>query len=196
MARPALVAAAASLGTLVLVTAAGGALRPSAPAPPRAGAPATQASSSVAAVADAPSVGTPDDATIRAEAAQLEQVWLADDPTGTAPEIALRFLQALQRHDDVAALRETLASWTVNDPWQLHRVMNDVRRHAQLEGAGPCRRALPFTTEVVVVACGTRRVLVQATAAYGLAGVALWDRPRNPGAYRYPHTWAITTVEL
>jgi len=129
---------------------------------------------------------------------ELEELWLSNVPPGTAPQIALRFMQALQRRDDLAAARQLLSTWRISDAWELHRVMNDVRHHADLAGAGPCARALVFREGQVIVSCGRRRVMVQATADSITRGVSIFDRPMPFGEapYRHPHTWAITTVEL
>lgn len=127
---------------------------------------------------------------------ELSELAFGHDAQGSASEIALRFMQALQRRDDLAAAREVLGAWQIEDAWQLHRVMDDVRRHAALDRAGPCTRALAFKEDLVLVACGAQRVMVQASTGRAAAGVSIFDRPWRLGEYRHPHTWAITTVEL
>lgn len=147
---------------------------------------------------DLPGAGYADELDAEADdqiAEALSDLFFSQDIRGTAPQIALRFMRALQRKDDLAAAREVLGVWRMEDAWVLHRVMNDVRRHAALEGAGACTRALPFKHDLVLVACGGQRVMVQASDDV-VPGVTLFDRPRHFGEYRHPHTWAITTVDL
>jgi len=132
-------------------------------------------------------------------AEELRELWYQDEVEGSAPQIALRFLQALQRGDDLAAARELTSTWRITDAWQLHRVMSDVRRHARLAGAGRCTRAIAFRREQVIVACGSQRVMVQAVAEEGTSGVNVFDEPPtywDTPPYRHPHTWAYTTVPL
>lgn len=161
-----------------------------------------EAADTVALTADQPDEDVDDVDEVAEDSARIEaglrELWLANDVRGTAPQIALRFMQALQRGDDLAAARELLATWRISDAWALRRVMDDVRRHARLEGAGACTRAMTFREGQVIVACGRQRVMVPALSDPLTRGVDIFGEPlffgRDP--YRHPHTWAITTVEL
>ena len=130
----------------------------------------------------------------------LTQIWLADEPSGSGPQIALRFLRALQRHDDLAADRE-LYSWgrfmfSGEDLATLHTVMNDVRRHAQLDAAGLCSRAEPLTTESAVVTCGRTKIVVHVLHDDYAHGVQISHWHVHHDVYRGRHTHAYTTVEF
>jgi hypothetical protein len=129
----------------------------------------------------------------------LEDAWRRD-PRGTVAQISLRFVQALQRGDDLAALRELDREermWlSMRDLWTLHRVMSDVRKNAALTDAGPCRHVAQLSAKAAVVTCGRQRVVVNADPWVGLTGVRLSDWTLHHDVYRGPHTHAYTLMEL
>ena len=130
----------------------------------------------------------------------LDDLFWQDDPTGTGPQIALRFLRALQRRDYLAAAR-LLDNGTrmalSDDTWNhLRRVMTDVHRNAKLTRAGRCTTASALTRESAIVRCGTRRVVVHVHNTTYYAGVDV-DRVHPPyDVYRGPHTHAYTALDL
>ena len=128
----------------------------------------------------------------------LTQVYLADQPSGSGPQIALRFLQALQRGDDVGADRELYSFGRMmlsgSDMRPLHRIMADVRRHARLAGAGRCSRAVALTKESAVVSCGRVQVVVHVLHDEYSTGVQISDWHVHHDIYRGPHTHAFTTL--
>jgi hypothetical protein len=135
-----------------------------------------------------------------AELPILEQVWRADPPRGTGPEIALRFLRALQRGDDVAADRELYVfgrqQFSPSGMWLLHRVMSDVRRNAGLAQAGRCTRTGRLAKESAVVTCGRIHVVVHVLADDLAHGVQISDWHVHHDVFRGPHTHAFTTFQL
>jgi len=128
----------------------------------------------------------------------LEDSWQLPGPSGTVPQIALRFIQALQRGDDLAADRELTSfnrlSLSFKGMWQLHVVMSDVRRHAGLAAAGRCTRARQIAHEAAVVECGHRRVVLKVVANRLSRGVSLSDWTAHYDVYRGSHTHAYTTI--
>lgn len=126
--------------------------------------------------------------------------WLgyAIDPPGHRVDIALRFTQALQQHDDFAAGLE-LSSLTrtglggLGDP-QLQELMADVRGHAGLDAAGPCTQARDLDADSVVVTCGRTNVVVHLDTFLG-PGVLISDGWTHEDVFRGPHTHAYTTLE-
>lgn len=130
----------------------------------------------------------------------LAQAWLDDDPTGTGPQVALRFLQALQDHDDLAADRQ-LYGWermmfAGRDMEFLHAVMNDVRRNADLDDAGRCRDAEWVDSDNVAVDCGNTTVVVSLYAGTLASGVRISDWDGHDDGYAGSHTHAYTTFDL
>lgn len=132
----------------------------------------------------------------------LVRAWLDDDPTGTGPQIALRFLQAVQDHDDLAADRE-LYGWerfrlADRDLEFLRSVMNDVRANAQLDDAGPCRDADWTDSDHVAVGvdCGLTTVVVRVWDDAFARGVRIADGHGHSDDYPGPHTHAQTNEEL
>ena len=108
--------------------------------------------------------------------------------------------QALQHHDDLAADRElsglgrmTLAT---RDLDYLHAVMNDIRRNARLDDAGPCREADWADSNHVAVDCGSTTVVVRVYDDAPVSGVRISDWDGHDDAYRGTHTHAYTTFEL
>lgn len=130
----------------------------------------------------------------------LDDLIWQDDPTGTGPQIALRFVRALQQRDYLAAARQldgggrlALSGDTMG---HLRRVMDDVYTNAKLTGAGRCTTASALTRESAVVHCGTRRVVVHVLNTAHYAGVDI-DRAHPPyDVYRGPHTHAFTALDL
>lgn len=105
----------------------------------------------------------------------LDDLFWVGDPKGTGPQIALRFLRAVQQRDYLAAARElnsrsrlALSNETMS---HLRRVMDDVHTNAKLEGAGRCTSASEVTRTSAVVRCGTRRVVVHVESTSFYAGV-------------------------
>ena len=129
----------------------------------------------------------------------LDRVWRAHDPGGTGAQIALRFLQALQRGDDVTAEMELTYSsrfeLSFTDLWTLHRVMTDVRRNAGLADAGPCSHAARLAMESAVVTCGRRHVVVHVPTNSLSRGVDISDWFVHYDVYRGQHTHAFTAIE-
>ena len=129
----------------------------------------------------------------------LEDSW-HPDPRGTVAQISLRFVQALQRGDDIAALRQLDREerlWlSFRDVWTLHRVMSDVRKNAGLADAGPCSRVRQLSKAAAVVTCGERHVVVNADPWVGLTGVRLSDWTLHHDVFHGPHTHAYTLMEL
>lgn len=127
----------------------------------------------------------------------LEQVWLADQPPGTGPQIALRFVKAVQRRDDVAADRELYSfgrqMFAAEGIRALHQAMADVRRNAGLDHAAPCTRALRLSDEAAVVTCGRLRVVVHVLDDSMAHGVQIGDWWVHQDVYRGRHTHAFTT---
>jgi hypothetical protein len=130
----------------------------------------------------------------------LEDAWRLPDPRGTVPQIALRFLQALQRGDDLAAERDLTHAHrfalSFGDLWELRVVMSDIRRHAGLAGASRCTRAAQIDRAAAVVTCGRRRVVLSVNAARWDRGVKVSDYTAHYDVYRGPHTHAYTTIEF
>jgi hypothetical protein len=130
----------------------------------------------------------------------LEELFWQDDPTGTGPQIALRFVRALQRRDYVAAAREldgggrlALSGDTMG---HLRRVMDDVYTNAKLTGAGRCTSASELTRESAVLRCGTRRVVVHVLNTSLYSGVEIDPWHPQYDVYRGPHTHAFTALDL
>lgn len=128
---------------------------------------------------------------------QLTELILIDQPAGTGPEIALRFLRALQRGDDMAAARELFIggrSWLAADGEAvMHTVMRDVAKNAGLASAGRCTSAEAVSKEAAVVRCGRTNVVVHVLADAAASGVEIaWWHPRRD-AFPAPHTHAFTT---
>jgi hypothetical protein len=130
----------------------------------------------------------------------LDDLFWQDDPTGTGQQIALRFVQALQRRDYLAAARQldgggrlALSGDTMG---HLRRVMDDVRSNAKLTGAGRCVSASALTRESAVVRCGARRVVVHVLNTAHYAGVEIDPWHPQYDVYRGPHTHAYTALDL
>lgn len=122
----------------------------------------------------------------------------SEPPTGSGPQIALRFLRALQAGDD--ALAESQLSLVARGYFatapagRLHEVLRDVADNAELQVAGPCATAERLTAESVVVHCGRVNVVVHVLDDPLLAGVQLSDWHGRYDVFRGPHTHAVTTV--
>ncbi len=129
----------------------------------------------------------------------IDRLTAEADTDGTGPQIALRFLRALQRHDDIAAAR-TLTdigrlAVSVHDEAHLHRVMADVAAKARLASAGPCTSARRLNADAAVVTCGTRRVVVHVSDGL-IAGVQLAPWHPRDDVYRGAHTHAFSDLDL
>ena len=129
----------------------------------------------------------------------LREIRNAPRPVGSGPQIALRFLQALQRHDHIAAAKQLAVTGRVhfgtNDGATLDRVMTDVAHHAGLSSAGPCTHARPLNDEAAVVTCGTTPVVVHVSGRGTRAGVRISDWFVHRDVYPGPHTHGYTTYE-
>jgi hypothetical protein len=128
----------------------------------------------------------------------LTQIFLGNAPTGSGPTIALRFLRALQRGDDLAADRELYQMGrdliARHDLTFLHAVMNDVRVHAKLAHTGPCARAQQLNRESAVVSCGHQHVVVHVLHDQWGSGVQIAGWHTHHDVYRGPHSHAYTTI--
>jgi hypothetical protein len=118
---------------------------------------------------------------------------------GTGPQIALRFLRALQRHDDIAAARTLtdiarLAA-SLHGEAHLHRVLADVAARAHLATAGRCTSARRVNPDAAVVTCGARRIVVHVSDGFG-AGIQLAPWHPRGDVYRGPHTHAYSDIDL
>jgi hypothetical protein len=129
----------------------------------------------------------------------IDRLAFASDPTGTGPQIALRFLLALQRHDDIGAARTLTGigrlSASLHGEAHLHRVMADVAAHARLATAGRCTSAARLNHDAAVVTCGTRKIVVHVSDGL-FAGVQLAPWHPRGDVYRGPHTHAFTALDL
>jgi hypothetical protein len=129
--------------------------------------------------------------------AALPELIRADQPTGTGPQIALRFLQALQTGNHVAAALELLVggrAWLAADGAEvLHAVMRDVASNARLDDAAPCTGATRLNTEAAVVRCGQTNVVVHVLDDEVASGVQIAPWHPRWDMFRAPHTHAFTT---
>lgn len=130
----------------------------------------------------------------------LDDLFWQNDPKGTGPQIALRFLRAVQQRDYLAAAQQlnsrsrlTLSNETMS---HLRRVLDDVHTNAKLEGAGRCTSASEVTRTSAVVRCGTRRVVVHVESTSYYAGVNIHRAHPPYDVYRGPHTHAYTALDL
>jgi hypothetical protein len=134
------------------------------------------------------------------EPLRLTGPWMDGPPRGDATQIALRFVQALQRGDDRAAVRELSlvgrSYFALRDNAVLHRVMRDVAAHAELSDAGGCTRADRLTREAAVVRCGRANIIVHVLDDQWTRGVQLAAWHLRPDVFDGPHTHAFTTVML
>ena len=129
-----------------------------------------------------------------------QRIALLDQPAGTGPQIALRFLQALQHRDDLGADRELFilgrSLLADHDETFLSAVMTNVREHAQLDTAGPCTHAEQLDPDSALVACGQRKVVVHVLADADASGVQIAGWLTHHDVYRGPHAHAYTSQEL
>lgn len=135
-----------------------------------------------------------------AEQTQLRELFFADPPTGTGPQIALRFLQALQAGQDFTAAHELyIAGRTLlaqHDLAFLQQVMDDIRNNAGLRAAPRCSTATPVNAEAAAVRCGQLTVVVHVMADEYGSGVQISDAHPAGDSYRAPHSHAFTRLEL
>lgn len=126
----------------------------------------------------------------------LFRIWTASPPRGSGPQIALRFMQALQRGDDYAADRELdqfdRFLFEERPVTVLHKAMDDVRRNAGLAAAGPCEHATPLSRESAVVLCGRVHVVVHVPVHGDDHGVKINKQHARKDVFRGPHTHAVT----
>lgn len=119
-----------------------------------------------------------------------------EDPTGTGPQIAQRFLRALQVGDDLTAAQQLSAGERItaalHDMKWLHRVMDDVRRHAHLQGAVPCSRTDWVNRDAAVVTCGVQQILVHVRSEGFMPGVQIDSYFPHDDVYLGPHSHAYT----
>ena len=131
----------------------------------------------------------------------LTQIAAADAPAGNREQIALRFLRALQAHDDLAADRELTGFdrgefGVVGHLGALHEVMDDVRRNTQIDTAECCTAAHEIGNDSVLLHCGQTTVLVHVLHHGPDAGVVISDWDDWSDTYPGPHARAYTTVEF
>ncbi|HUR14800.1 MAG TPA: hypothetical protein VM097_09955 [Mycobacteriales bacterium] len=127
----------------------------------------------------------------------LTRIWMAEAPRGTVSELALRFMQALQRGDDFAADRDLhhFDRFLFSErPEVLHAAMDDVRRHAGLPGAGRCVRAMRLAHGTAVVLCGATRVVVHVAVGEDERGVKINEQHARRDVFRGPHRHAVTSL--
>ena len=129
----------------------------------------------------------------------IDRLAVEPDPTGTGPQIALRFLRALQGHDDLAAARTLTAigrlSVSLHGEAHLHRVMADVAAKSGLVTAGRCSSAARLNPDAAVVTCGARKIVVHVADGY-IAGVQIAPWHPRGDVYHGPHTHAYSDVAL
>jgi hypothetical protein len=129
----------------------------------------------------------------------IDRLAFAPDPSGTGPQIALRFLRALQRHDDIAAARTLTGigrlSASLHGEAHLHRVMADVAAHARRATAGRCTSAARLDGDAAVVTCGAHKIVVHVADGFG-AGVQLAPWHPRGDVFRGPHTHAYSDLDL
>jgi hypothetical protein len=130
----------------------------------------------------------------------LRDVWSDVVPEGSATQIALRFLVALQHGDEQAAVRELSlvgrSYFAVHDGEVRHLILRDVAAHAALAHAGPCTSADRLTAEAVVVRCGRANIVVHVLDDPLAPGVQLAPWHVRHDVFHGPHTHAFTTVML
>lgn len=121
------------------------------------------------------------------------------DPTGSAPEVALRFLRDLQSGDYLQAAQQLSAgerlAFALHSRHWLDRVMADVIDHAGLRAAAPCTRASWVNTEAAVVTCGTQQVVVHARSGL-VPGVQVSRYFPHDDIYLGAHTHAYTRYDV
>jgi hypothetical protein len=121
------------------------------------------------------------------------------DPAGTGPQIALRFLRDLQAGDYLAAAQQLSAgerlTVSVHTQTWLHRVMTDVLDNAALLGASRCTSADAVNTEAAVVTCGSRQTVVHVRGGW-LPGVQINSYFPHDDVYLGPHTHAYTRYDI
>ena len=129
----------------------------------------------------------------------LQDLFYADAPTGTGPEMALRFLRALQRHDHLAAADELFVAgrnyFGTRDQATLDRVMRDIAANARLTNAGPCTSAERLNREAALVTCGRQKVVVHVLDEVG-SGVQISKWHPRYDVYRGAHSHAFTNDDL
>lgn len=127
----------------------------------------------------------------------IDRLAFESDTDGTGPQIALRFLRALQRHEEIAAARTLTVvarlSVSVHGEEHLHQVMADVDAHARLSSAGRCTSAARLNPDAAVVTCGTHAIVVHVADDFGVQ-LAPWH-PRGD-VYRGPHTHAYSDLDV
>lgn len=122
-----------------------------------------------------------------------------EDPRGSGPAIALRFLRALQAGDDLAAAKQLVGTerlfLALRSDEHLALVMGDVMANAELAGAAPCTYAVPLSREAAVVSCGTQHVVVHVRTGL-LPGVQISSYFPHNDVYLGPHTHAYTNYAV
>jgi hypothetical protein len=131
----------------------------------------------------------------------LTQIAATPDPVGSREQIALRFLRALQAHDDLAADRELTGFArgefaALDDLDSLHHFLADARRHSQIDTAEGCTTARQIGNDSVLVTCGPTTVLVHVQHDHADTGVEITDWDDWSDTYPGPHTRSVTTVEF
>jgi hypothetical protein len=128
----------------------------------------------------------------------LDAILFGPDPSGPSQNIALRFVRALQRHDDLAADRELTRRGreviSYRGMGYLRRLMNDVRRNARIEHTGPCTRAAVLDDDSVAVQCGPQVVIVHVQNDRLFTGVQVSGWFTHDDVYPGPHSHAATEL--
>lgn len=129
---------------------------------------------------------------------RLQELYFLPHPVGSGPQIALRFMQALQAKDVYAAAAELYivgrTHFATEDEAELRRVLGDVARNAGIQDAGICTSSRPLDATSSAVFCGPRAVLVHVLADRYGSGVQLSDRHPRFDVFDGPHTHAFTTL--
>jgi hypothetical protein len=193
---------AAALTAVAIAVATGGCTRGTSPAPAAPTA-SPDVPDIVIAIPEVPAVDPLDidDLTVDLGIADqpIDRLPYEGDTDGTGPQIALRFLRALQRHDDTAAAR-TLTdiarlSVSLHGAAHLRRVLADIAANARLAQAGPCTTARRLNPDAAVVTCSARRIVVHVSDGF-YTGVQLAPWHPRGDVYRGPHTNAYSAIDL
>lgn len=122
-----------------------------------------------------------------------------EDPDGSGPQIALRFLRALQAGEYLRAAQQlspgeriTVALHSAS--W-LRNVMVDVVDNAQLTGSASCTTAASVSEQAAVVSCGWLRVVVHVRTGF-MPGVQINSFFPHDDVFLGPHTHAFTTYDI
>src|SRR3954447_11262160 len=123
----------------------------------------------------------------------------SEDPAGSGPQIALRFLRALQAGKYLHAAQQLSAGERITialgSESRLQRVMTDVVGNAELAKAGLCTDAGPVNEEAAVVTCGWLRVVVHVRTGF-MPGVQINSYFPHDDVFLGPHSHAFTNYVI